>query len=332
MSAPCADGTGGTWCLFSAHYPAFFGGGVPYSVKLLMTEPGWPVTGLDQLELIFVQCGAYVPQRLANGDLVTDGSAGQGARWDVYLASLPKRRFDRKKNCLKLVLRGDPAFDFENRGVLAEVRREDIARGSLMVKQALDFLQSRLKRADGVDLSPLIEAADALAQRSWASEAALHDALHDAHRQDRARMDAMDPWRKVDLRGAHKDARQILDAPLDWSQGNPFAPHGNDLGADILGEWARIRRKDVAAVAAYFQIDMASAEAEDRMDQIQLLLGLAFAHVKKTATCPPDLAAETLKCLRDHKALAIEALVAEHRADCQEAWMRYDRILTGFCN
>jgi len=136
----------------------------------------------------------------------------------------------------------------------------------------------------------------------------------------------------ADLRGAHEDARQILDAPLDWSQGNPFAPHGNDLGADILGEWARIRRKDVAAVAAYFQIDMAGAEAEDRMDQIQLMLGLAFAHVKKTGTCPPDLAAETLKCLRDHNALALEALVAGHRAEWQEAWKRYDRILTGFCS
>lgn len=321
----------GTWCIFGVEYPGLRGGGLPHWVETLMTEDGWPQTGLARFVMTFVHRGNPTPYHCSDGTIITDGSMGQETRWEGYLASLPQRRFERKAARLRVVLRGDPALDFSERRVLDQINVADFRIATGMVRQGLAFVQSGLKRSDGVDLSPLILAADRLARREWANDADLHGALAIADRTRRARIDAMDPWLKIDLRGAHPQARAILDMPEDWSAANGFAPHGSDIGADILSDWPSLRAKSVEAVARRFEIDLADPGPEACMDRIQMMLALAFGHVRKSGTCPRDLADRALATLIADRGRAAEHVVPQRLADWDRHCDRYQAILTTLC-
>jgi uncharacterized protein YfeS len=320
----------GTWCIFGIHSPRARGGGAPGFVGELMTEDGWPHTGLARFEMIFVQRGSYTPYHCSDGTIITDGSKGQSAWFEDYLTSLPTRRFERKKAVLRVVLRGDPALDFSDQWHLRGITVPEIKIATEMVRQGLAFVQSGLKKADGIDISPLIAAADRLAERNWTSDEDLQAALSRAHTADRSRIDAMDPWSKIDLRGAHPKAREILDQPGDWSQLNGFSPHGSDLGADILMEWPKLRGKSVEAVAQRFDLSLTDSTAEAAMDRIQLMLALAFGHVKKSGSCPPDLATKALETLLADKDMATTHVLPGREDEWNRHIERYRKTLASF--
>lgn len=304
-----------------------------------MTEAGWPRTGLAELQITFVQNGPWVPffpkgtsfdQMFGDSAAafkVHDGSDGQADRWDAYLASLPKRRFERKTRRLILALRGDPALDFNDRHFLNTITRSDLHAAALMVRRALQQVQAGLKPSDGVDMSALIDAAEAVADRQWDNDDALRKDLRVASDLNSARIDAMDPWSKIDLSRSHPQARMILDNPHDWSLSDDVAPHGNDLGADILGELCKLREKSPLAIGKRFEVDLDDPTEDGAMDRIQLMLALAFAHVKHTGTCPPDIARAALDCLNRDRDAAMECVIAPHHANFGAAWDRYRRIL-----
>jgi uncharacterized protein YfeS len=315
------------WCIFGQHYPRSFGGGIPSFVSDLMEEDGRFRTGLAQLQLLFLQRGEYVPFHFSDGRIVRDGSDGQRDRWEQRLSSLPKRRFESQRRRLSLELRGDPRLDFQDSVYLTNITREDVRIGAEMLRDALTNVQSTLKRADGVDLTAMIAAAASLAQRDWPSDEALRESCRRAHELDRARINAMDPWSTIDMRGFHPEALKVLDHPSDWSQSDDFSPHGNDLGADILGGWSRLKNKSVAALAQYFEIDLASDDAEAGMARIQISQALAFGHIKKSGSCPKDLAVLALLILRTDAEKAAALVGPGHSSAWQAACARYGQIL-----
>jgi hypothetical protein len=321
--------TAETWCIFGHHYPRFFGGGVPSFVSDLMEDGGRFRTGLAELQLTFLQQGDYVPFHYSDGRTVRDGSDGQRDRWELRLSSLPKKSFQRQKRRLSVELRGDPRLDNQDGVYLTNITREEMRIGAEMLRDALTYVQSTLKLADGVDLSALIAAAATLALRDWPSDEALRESCRIAHEKDRARIKAMDPWSMIDMDGFHRDARKVLDHPSDWSQSDDFSPHGNDLGADILGAWSRLKRQSVSEIAQYFQIDLASDDAAAGMARIQISQALAFGHIKKSAACPKDVAQLALQILRTDAGRA-GALVGPGYIDAwQAACARYRSILEG---
>lgn len=315
-----------TWCIFVHHYPRSFGGGVAYFVSDLMEDGGRFRTGLAKLELTFMQRGEYVPS-FAEGRTILDGSDGQRDQWELRFSELPKRNFQRQKRRLSVKLRGDPRLDYRDRVYLTNITREDIRIGAEMVQNALTYVQSTLKHADGVDLSGLIAAAASLAQRDWPSDEALRESCRIACEKDRARIKAMDPWSKIDMDGFHPDARKILDHPSDWSQSDDFSPHGNDLGADILGTWSRLKTKSIPEIARYFEIDLASDDAEASMARIQISQALAFGHIKKSGTCPKGVALLALQILQTDTERAGALVDPAHSAAWQAAFARYRMIL-----
>lgn len=318
---------GRTWCIFGHHYPAFRGGGAPDWASTLMEKDGWFATGLTRFTLTFVQQGPYVPAHLASGIVVRDGSDGQRARWEAFMAQLPTRKFARKRRELTLTLRGDPALDFVDRHYLVNVAAADIKVATAMIIQALEQAQGTFKAADGVDLGPMIRSAKDLLARSWPDDEAFRADLKVAFDLDRARIAAMDPWSKIDMRGFHRSARKILDLPSDWSAGDDFSPHGNDLGADILADWSRLKGQSVSALAKHFEIDRLAEDAEASMGRIQIAQALAFGHIKKSGACPKDLAILALQILRTDTERAGELVVPEHFAAWQAACARYRSIL-----
>jgi uncharacterized protein YfeS len=319
-----ANVDGKTWSIFVSRSPSTFGGGAAYFAMNFIEENGLFETGLAQLEIIFAQNGEYVPF-FSKGSAIRDGSNGGRARWESYLATLPKRRFARKTGKLALELRGDVALDFQDKIYLINITRDQIRVAASMISSTLLKIKETLKPVDGVDLTEIIVAADALAQREWQSDEAMRKDLAVAFALDRARIAAMDPWSKIDMTGYHKNARKILDQPSDWNQIDDFSPHGNDLGADILGDWPALKRMSVHGVAKRFEIDLQSDASS--MDRIQLYLALAFGHVKKVGVCPPDLALETLAILDRDLAVATLNVVDEHRATWIDRMARYMQIL-----
>jgi hypothetical protein len=186
--------TAETLCIFGQHYPRSFGGGVPSFVSDLMEDGGRFRTGLAALQLTFLQRGDYVPFHFSDGRTVRDGSDGQRERWELRFSDLPKRKFQRQKRRLSLQLRGDPRLDYRDSVYLTNITREDVRIGAEMLRDALTYVQSTLKRRDGVDLSALIAVAASLAQRDWPSDEALRESCRLAYEKDRARIAAMDPW------------------------------------------------------------------------------------------------------------------------------------------
>ncbi len=318
---------GKTWCIFGDHYPASRGGGVANWVSVLMEREGWFATGLSRFTLTFVQRGPYVPAHIASGVVVRDGSDGQSAKWEAYLAQVPMRRFARKRRELVVTLRGDPGFDFFDRRYLVNVTVPDIQTGTAMVLSALQYAQSTLKASDGVDLVPMIRSAEALLVRKWPDDQAMRAELSVAYELDRARIAAMDPWAKIDMRGFHPAARKFLDQPSDWSAVDDFSPHGNDLGADVLGGWSKLKAMNIPALAQHFEIDLAEDDAQASMARIQLSNAIAFGHIKKSGSCPSDIAVIALQALRTDRAQASQCVVHDHLAAWEASCARYMSIL-----
>ncbi|MCU0828101.1 MAG: hypothetical protein MUE52_12005 [Tabrizicola sp.] len=318
---------GKTWCIFGHDYPASRGGGAAHWVRALMEQEGRFATGLTRFTLTFVQRGPYVPAHLGNGVGVRDGSDGQDARWNASLARLPSRRFSRKTRELVMTLRGDPGLDFVDRHALVNITTADLQIGTDMVLRALIHAQGRFKASDGVDLGPMIRSAKALLARSWPDDQAMRAELSVAHDLDRARIAAMDPWAKIDMRGFHPQARQILDQPSDWSEGNEFSPHGNDLGADILHNWSVLKSWDIARIADHFQVDLYASTPGASLARMQISLALAFGHIKKSGDCPADLARQARRDLMNHRARAAAMVMPDHLDAWSKTCDRYAAIL-----
>jgi uncharacterized protein YfeS len=320
----------GTWLIFAHHYPRISGGCFANIVSDLLCADGWFDTGLAQLEMVFVQKGGRTRMPCFNG-FIEPWSDAQLAEWEGYVLTAPKHRFERARRRIAMTLRGDPALDdLEDLNLFDTLTREQVGIAAGMVLQGLRIAEGRLKPKDGVDLSRVIAATEKLRLRRWDSDEALRAEHRIAFAADRQRIENMNPWSKIELSGCHPKARKMLDQPSDWDPANDFAPHGNDLGADILGGWDELAGRSVEDVMARFEVNASGTTPGDALDRVQVILAMCFAQVKRKGQCEAGLATRALTMIAVDRETVVGSVVDDHRAGFVLAMDRYTAMLRRF--
>ncbi|MEM9784261.1 MAG: hypothetical protein AAF899_17520 [Pseudomonadota bacterium] len=88
------------------------------------------------------------------------------------------------------------------------------------------------------------------------------------------------------------EARALIDHPSDRPLSDDVSPHGNDAGADILGQWCRSSRDRVRRAAlGRTNDDRPLTPDGDPQDCLQVALPMAFAHLKKSSAVPDHVVA-----------------------------------------
>ena len=201
------------------------------------------------------------------------------------------------------------------------------------VFDALDWaLAIKIKRSDDFDPFAFMDWLGNERRKTWASDAALRADAAEAHEANKARYDSLDPWEKLDIDWLKlaANARDILNDPRDWSQGDDFSPHGNDTGADIWASWSEYSRCSPERASAALGVRVPTGP--DDQDHIwwhwvEVHLALAFGHIKKKGSCPDALRAQTLAVIRAEKRRAAPLSDWKHRDDWLERLARYESIL-----
>lgn len=199
------------------------------------------------------------------------------------------------------------------------------------VVDALTYGTGTLKSSDDFNLPAFLDFLNQQRILDRGSDVDIRTALENAAAIARARYEERDPWDKLDVDWdeMHPNARAILDDPKDWSQGDDFAPHGNDTGADILAEWATYAPLSPEQAAAEIgwgpEFDLANDLCWK--DWVEINLGLAFGHIKKSGTCPKSLATSALSVLRQEYAKAETQTSLQHRLHYLNGLARYISIL-----
>ncbi|WP_298297187.1 hypothetical protein [uncultured Litoreibacter sp.] len=194
------------------------------------------------------------------------------------------------------------------------------------VVDALTYGTGTLKPSDDFDRSSFLD----FLQRQRALDRGTPDdirrAVDMAHELQVKRWEARDPWDKLDIDWdeMHPNARDILDDPQDWSFSDDFSPHGNDTGADIFADWTVYQNLTPEEAACEIgwgpEFDLKSDLCWK--DWVEINLALPFAHIKKTGTCPPDLAAKARTVLR-HDLEKVATQSWEHVEEYTKRLSRY---------
>jgi uncharacterized protein YfeS len=166
-------------------------------------------------------------------------------------------------------------------------------------------------------------------------------ALSAGHAATQARIEAMDPWARleIDWKAFHPNARKLLPEPFYWDGGDDFAPHGNDEGSDVFAEMQKYPRNAAftedtfASLAGHFEHasedEIAKADDRDETRYLDFVVAVAFGHIKLHGFCPSWLRDKALSVMtreiatldalieRDTSGVPLsawEAATAPHRA------------------
>jgi hypothetical protein len=284
--------------------------------------------GLHEINL-----GLYYRWRSLEPETVIYGDDARSYAFEEV--TLPKRRFRRSREVLDIEWRSPRMV---GRDVKA-IREENITSAQFRIGlddliDAIGYGLGSVKPSDDVDVGGLMEWLRDQRSRIPREDSDLRARLQADEAAFRKIMSGLNEWEKLglDWRDFHADARRILDDPSDWDPVDDFSPHGNGTGADILENWSRNARSSPRAVADRFGfIGQDPASNRDEWMQWALIhLGLAFGHIKKRATCPPDLARRTRAVLTRERVFASAQNDWPHRDEWLGRLDRYDRILARF--
>jgi uncharacterized protein YfeS len=247
------------------------------------------------------------------------------------LSKLPRRRFEAKKRRYTIIavsrLPGNEddwtstADPLDDRASLEETFEDVVA--------VLQANPPKLKQND-FDWVRFVAWFRSLKSELPETPAAIDAAVHAGANASKARLAAMDPWARLDInwKTFHRDARKLLPDPWFWDQVDEFAPHGNDSGADVL-PWLRRRKKGADFTPTLYDrliadfdydpaVDPDSLEDHQQQDYFDLVVGIAFAHLKLQGFCP--------LWLRE-KALATMSIEAKLAMSDHAAWEHKDAKL-----
>jgi len=161
-----------------------------------------------------------------------------------FLPSLPAVKFLRKKHYVDIqyeTVVADATF-LEKYGFLsAEVFRAVLNE----IGDKIHLIDARLKKGDDFDLDGFHEDVSRLVREAPSSDEELKGLKTQMEQQRKARLAAMDPWERLDIDwdDFHPASRALLNDPFFWSQTDDYSPHGNDTGADLLGDFRRWNRR-----------------------------------------------------------------------------------------
>jgi uncharacterized protein YfeS len=188
---------------------------------------------------------------------------------------------------------------------------------------AVALLKQRLTAKDDFDLDRFVAHCAKAQQRVPSSEPEFTVLADEIKQRDLLRRAAMSPWEKlgIDWRDYHPDARQILDDPFYWDCGDDFAPHGNDTGADLLGDYRSWLRRNPGGdtMLFYRQQSREWFEPNGSLSEVMLevpdeaAVALAFAELKLRADCRPAVAALARAAIQRQRERAIAATGWSHR-------------------
>lgn len=242
----------------------------------------------------------------------------------------PRLRFERKRRRLSIDWVSERVLPDEVCGYFLKTLTTDFY--ERVFDDVIDALAwgfaERIKPSDQFDTEACLAWVRDIRGQKFESDKMLRARLERANAISKARYAAMDPWEKLDIDWSKyaSNARDILDEPRDWFQGDEFSPHGNDTGADILAEWHVFR--DLTPDTATWQLEMEVPTGPNDefawWHWVEVHLALAFGHIKKSGTCPKALRDGTLSVLQSERS------AAESRRDWpyREAWLeRIDRYV-----
>ncbi|MEL6791602.1 MAG: hypothetical protein AAFO78_13655 [Pseudomonadota bacterium] len=248
------------------------------------------------------------------------------------------RRFERKRKALRVLWISRRQSEAQVGGVYLQHMTPEILRVAFDdVADALRFGLERLLNKDDFDKERLFSWLNDMRERSWGDgnvlQAKLKDASEKRRKKWRARAEA-DPWSvlHIDWSKMAPNAREILDDPTDWSEADDFSPHGNDTGADIFAEWSRYALLTPEAAAREIgwgsEFDLSNDVCWH--DWVEINLALAFGHIKKSGSCPPEIATKAHSVLSKEVARANKASDLQYRDEFLARAERYCRILVQY--
>lgn len=235
-------------------------------------------------------------------------------------------------------------------------RRADVARLSRLFDEVADVLAAHPPKikASAFDWHGFVGWFKSLRTDLPDTLQGIEAAERSAHAAFKARIEATDPWARLDIdwRGFHPDARKLLPDPFYWSGSDDLAPHGNDEGSDVLAEMRKRPRKaeftedTFAALADHFEHasegDIANWADYERTRYLDFVVAVAFGHLKLKGCCPIWLRDKALIAMRREIAtleMLIErdksgvplstwdAATAPHRTPKQESLKRFTALL-----
>jgi uncharacterized protein YfeS len=161
-----------------------------------------------------------------------------------FLPSLPLVKFLRKKGQMEIeyeTATADATF-LERYGFLSAAM---FSTAFKEVADKLHLMDARLQQADDFELPRFHDDVARLASDAPTTDEALRALRTKVEQQCKERLAAMDPWERLDLDWDefHPAARTLLDDPFFWSQGDDYAPHGNDTGADLFADFKKWNRR-----------------------------------------------------------------------------------------
>jgi hypothetical protein len=159
-------------------------------------------------------------------------------RFHSHLDKLPKVTFRRKMKRIEVqfLSRRFVADDDESNKLSADkcnTAAEELA-------SALPLITKRLSSTDNFDVKRfLMDATQMLTTNMPLNE--WEQLCKEAQAMRQALYTSKSPWELLDIDWSqfHPKARQVLDDPFFWEQGDDLSPNGNDTGADLLEDFRR---------------------------------------------------------------------------------------------
>ena len=300
-------------------------------------------TALQKIEICL--CFASRPDATPRSSL-----EGMFKDYHAWLETGPSRTFRRKRAELDISTKAEFAFA---RDIIPKAKHEYKARNEryiytrqlevlALLEAELKASKSKFKASDDFDHAGFIEWVGSLGAQIPKTKAEADALIEKMNARRQKIFDQKSAWQKLDIDwdDYHRDARTLVPDHRLWSIIDDFAPNGNDTGADVLS----FVEEDIKALqnasdegrAFYKQIwidwDFSWPPNRTPSDEIeytahrQLVVGLAFAHLKLLGHCP-----EWLRVLALEEVTNYKRYIAEQNADwvhLQEAVAMQDLMIS----
>ncbi|MEP3635910.1 MAG: hypothetical protein ABJN14_01445 [Paracoccaceae bacterium] len=227
-----------------------------------------------------------------------------GGGWFAQLEAKHAVRFERKKKHISITF---PLLEVDPNDFVLTIR-SDLTTEFFEAEfdttiEALDWgLRQRIKPTDSFDIDGFLDWVKSVRARQYPSQDVLRATLIQARTDYEERQKLRDPWDllEIDWTKTPQAARDILDDPRDWSTGDDFSPHGNDTGADILGDWRTFKSYTPDEVFAFWELRIPSSPKDETFWKVyvETHMALAFGHIRKSGQCSSDLAQATCDILK----------------------------------
>jgi len=161
------------------------------------------------------------------------------------------------------------------------------------VLAALKLMRAKLKKSDSFDLEAFIAHVENSKNRLPREAAGLNQLVKSLRAEEEAERKARSEWDllAIEWRDFHPGSRALLDDPFLWDCADEFAPHGNDIGADLLSAFQEWHEDYPEGDSLDFFCKVVKGWGYPKLEEVdaqtrnQGLVALAFAELKLRGHC-----------------------------------------------